>query len=392
MFTGLSCYLLMVGLIFWVYCGYIWLLFFFNVLAPPRCQRDAEPAVWPKIAVLVPCRNEALLAVAKVDNLLEMDYPRERLVVYFLDGASSDDTLAHLTAAVGQTPHWHVVATEVTGKINQLNVGLALLPDDVDIVVNTDADTVLAPDVLRRFAAAFAADPRVTVVGANISPNGALAIEHSYWENQNTVRILESAVHTSSIVVAPCYAFRAGLLDAFPRDCVADDIHVAFKANTQGGLTRYLCGAKGVETRTPETLEAFLCHKFRKGNAFLQELLRFVYMLPGMTPWWKVIYLTKLLQLAVVPWILPYFVLSSISFLLSGVGLMRVALFSWTVLFLCAVISSRAMTRFKKVAQGESGKAHRGLLAPFVFANLVLVLVGLSYPFYRQNSNYSRLH
>ncbi len=391
MFTGLSFYLLMVALIFWVYCGYIWLLFFFNVLMPARCSAQADPAVWPKMAVLVPCHNEAALATAKVENLRALDYPADRLMVFFLDGSSGDDTVALLHAAIGQIPHWHVVETGVTGKINQLNVGLALLPDDVDIVVNTDADTLLEPDVLRQFAGAFAENERVAVVGANIRPNGGIAIEHAYWEGQNTMRILESAVYAASIVVAPCYAFRAGLLEAFPRDCVADDIHVAFKANTEGGLTRYLCGARGVETRAPESLEAFLGHKFRKGNAFLLELLRFLYQLPGMTTWWKVIYLTKLLQLAVVPWMLPYFALSTISFLLSGGGLLRVAVFSWTVLLFCAVVSSLAVNRFKKVAFNGDRKAHRGILVPFVFANLVLVLVGLSYPFYRQNSNYSRL-
>jgi cellulose synthase/poly-beta-1,6-N-acetylglucosamine synthase-like glycosyltransferase len=391
MFTGISIYCVMVALIFWVYCGYIWLLFFFYVLMPNRCRLDRETLARPKMALLVPCHNEASLIENKVANIRALDYPADKLLVYFLDGESTDGTVALLRGLVADAPHWQVVETGVTGKINQLNVGLALMPGDVEVVVNTDADTMLAPDVLLQFAAAFASDPRVAVVGANISPGGCLDIEHAYWEGQNTIRILESAVYASSIVVAPCYAFRAGLLEAFPRDCVADDLHVAFRANTEGGLTRYLCGAKGVETRTPDSLETFLNHKFRKGNAFLQELLRFLYMLPSMTPWWKVIYLTKLLQLAIVPWILPYFILSTLSFLLTGGGLLRVAVFSWAVLFLCAVVSSLALNRFKKVALNGGRKVHRGILIPFMFANLVLVLVGLSYPFYRQNSNYNRL-
>jgi cellulose synthase/poly-beta-1,6-N-acetylglucosamine synthase-like glycosyltransferase len=391
MFPGLSIYFFMVVLIFWAYCGSIWLLFLFYVLSPSRCQISGTAEVFPKMAVLVPCHNEDGLLAQKVQNLKELQYPEDKLLVYFLDGRSTDGTPETLRGLVQGLPHWHVVDTDVSGKITQLNVGLALLPEDVEVVVNTDMDTLLEHDVLVKFAAELESDPRIMVLGANVSPNGCIAIERVYWEGQNTLRILESAVYASSIVVAPCYAFRRELLDSFPDDCVADDIHVAFKANTQGYITRYVTEAKGRETRTPATLESFLNHKFRKGNAFLQELLRFLYMLPSMTSWWKIIYLTKLLQLAVIPWLLPYFILSTLSFLLSGGGLFKVAVFSCSILAVCFVVSSLAVNRFKKVHFNGSRAAHRGIMVPFLFANLILVLVGLSYPFYRQNSQYERI-
>lgn len=392
MFPGISIYLFMAALIFWAYCGYIWFLFLFYVLSPSQCTVGGGSAtVIPKMAVLVPCHNEVQILAQKVQNLGELRYPENKLLVYILDGCSTDGSPEALRQLVQGKPNWHVVDTDVTGKINQLNVGLTLLPNDVELVVNTDMDTLLEQDVLEKFAIELEKDPRIMVLGANVSPKACLTIEHAYWEGQNTMRIIESAVHTSSIVVAPCYAFKRDLLEAFPADCVADDIHVAFKANTLGGITRYVADAKGYETRTPDTMEIFFSHKFRKGNAFLQEILRFLYMVPSMKSWWKTIYLTKLLQLAVIPLVIPYFLISTFSFLLSGGGLFKVAIVSCTVLAISFVISSLTVNRFKMVHFNVSCKTNRGILVPFILTNLILVLVGLSYPFYRQNSQYAKI-
>lgn len=390
MFTGISTYLLMTLLIWWAFCGYIWLLFLFQVLKSKEC-RTCQLEVRPKIAVLIACYNEVGLALRKVQNTRELSYPPEALSIYFLNGLSSDGTADVLSQAIAGQANWHLVETGVAGKIHQLNVGLAMLPADVKIVVNTDMDAFLESGVLEKFAQAFSEDDRIAVVGANISPGDCLDIEKNYWEGQNTLRILESAVYSSSIVVAPCYAFRRSVLSAFPDDCVADDIYVAFKANTLGLRTRYIVEAKGFELRCPNTAEQFLSHKFRKGNAFLQELLRILYMLPRMNPWWKVIYLTKLLQVAVIPWVLPYFALATLSFLLSGGALFQLAILCCGALVASMIASSVSLNRFKSVHFNGSRQGGQGILVPFIIANLVMVLVGLTYPLYRQDSKYQKV-
>lgn len=391
MFPAVSIYFLMVLLIFWVYCGYIWFLFMFYVLHPSNVLESGKPGILPKIAVLIPCYNEENYVTRKVENTRALHYPDELLEVYFLNGLSTDGTSPMLKEYTAGLSNWHVIDTMISGKILQLNKGLSLLPPDIDIVVNTDMDTILNDDVLEKIGIQFATDQRIVVVGANISPYNGIPIERNYWENQNTIRILESTVYASSIVVAPCYAFRRTLLDAFPADCVADDIYVAFRANTAGGLTCYLADAKGLELRNPNTIETFFSHKFRKGNAFMQEILRFVYMLPAMNIWWKVIYLTKLLQVAVIPWILPYFALSTLSFLLDGAGLFKLAVLGCSFLFCAVIVSSYSINRFKKIHFNGAQKKNRKIMLPFLISNLILILVGLSYPFYQQSSNYKKV-
>ncbi len=391
MFTTTSVYFLLLFLIFWNYCGYLILLcvvYFLNKKGPAQNNAGDDSL---KVAVLVPCYNEEGYASQKAENTKALNYNSERLEVFFLNGLSTDNTGAEIKKAIEGRPNFHIIETGCVGKINQLNVGLSGIKNDVDIVVCTDMDTLLAPDCLLQLGAVFKSDARVAAAGANITPEKAIDIEEMHWSDQNFFRILESVALTSSIVVAPCYAFRRGTIDRFPDDCVADDIYIAFKANTDGHIVKYVESAAGRELRVPRTFSEYFSHKFRKGNAYMIELLRFFYRMPHMSGWWKMIYITKFLQVVIMPWLIPYFLLSSLSLLLSGWGLAQIPVMGIIFLFISLVATSSIIrtegSKFYKNKRLKIG------LRPLVFLinNFILIVIGLSYPFYKQDSAYSKL-
>ena len=391
MFTTISIYFLMLLLIFWGYCGYFILLFAFTSLSQRKNKKEPTSENLPKIAIIIPCHNEEEYVVQKINNLKALNYEQGKFDVFFLDGMSTDKTTGIIAGIISDMPYWHLIETGCRGKIHQINYGLSKIKDDFEIIVSTDMDTMLSPDVLIKFADEFNSDNRVAVVGANISPQKGIYIERKHWQNQNLIRITESNAYTSSIVVAPCYAYRASFIDSFPEDCVADDIFVAFKANTEGYLTKYVGSATGIELRAPETLEDFVRHKFRKGNAFLIELFRYFYRLPYMPGWFKVIYITKVIQLAIIPWILPFFLLSTISLILSGWGLCQVAVFGLLFLVLFMALTSLMINKAGYKYSTDGNTVRRPSLRLFAIGNLILMLIGLSYPFYKQTSIYTKV-
>lgn len=380
----------MLFIIVWSYCGYLILLLIFSALNPPEQEQESQPSTLPKIAVIIPFYNEEEYVEKKINNLKRLKYEKDKLRIYFVDGLSTDNTKEMIINLVDDMPNWHIIESEYKGKIHQVNHALSVLDKDVEIVVNTDMDTMTESDVLIRFANKFTSDSRIAVVGANIAPHDPIPIERNYWQDQNLLRIIESKVYTSSIVVAPCYAYRSFLIDSFPIDCIADDIYVAFKANTEGYITNYIEAITGSELRTPNTFSEFFSHKFRKGNAFLIELFRFFYQLPYMSGWWKVIYLTKFVQLAVIPWVLPYFLLSTISLALSGRGLFQMAFFGFLFLSVSFITTSFLMKKCRSEYLNITKSKKRYIIKPFLISNLILILVGLSYPFYIQTSNYQK--
>src|SRR3954471_16886312 len=58
----------------------------------------------PNVAVVVPAWNEAAVIGRTIDTLLALDYPPERLRVYIVDDASTDETPAVVAAKAAANP------------------------------------------------------------------------------------------------------------------------------------------------------------------------------------------------------------------------------------------------------------------------------------------------
>lgn len=368
----------------WTLFGYLLLIWFVGLFR--RRETPVFPTSWPMISVVVPCYNEEGQIIAKMKDIRGLDYPQDRLEVVFADGGSSDRTSELLIAAIGQDEPFRVVRCPRSGKINQLNYVLPQLRGEV--IVNTDADARLSPDALKWIAAEFATEPNVYVVGAYCRPADTIEVEKYYWDAQNKGRFLESDAQTSSIVIAQCYAFRRELLNAFPEDVVADDIYVAFLANTLGFRTVYSHHAMAVETRGPNSYAEFLPHKFRKSNAFLRESLRFLYRLPEMSPFCKVMLITRIAQQLLLPWALLWWIV------IAGV---LVTLFRFDIVALAAaflviflILTSNIFNRVK-LPDGPRRYSLITVIKGYILTNMIMLATGLSYPFFRQGSSYARL-
>ena len=282
----------------WVLFGFL-LWNFFGGMLVKRTELEL-PESFPSVTILIPTYNEEAQILEKLADTLALDYPGDRLRIVFADGQSTDRTTELLEEATRDHAQVSVVRCPRGGKIHQLNHVLQSV--DTDLVVNTDADARLELDCLKWLAAEFA-DDQVWVAGAFCNPEGGLKVEQHYWDGQNKARLMETRIKTSSIVVAPCYAFRRALFDTFPEDVVADDIYVAFLCNTLGRRTVYSSKAVCREVRVPGTLDDFLPQKFRKSNAYLRESLRFAYRLPEMDGYNRVMHLTRVVQQLLMPWL-----------------------------------------------------------------------------------------
>lgn len=134
----------------------------------------------PRVAVLIPAWNEGAVIGATIDRLMQLEYPRDRLRIYVVDDASSDETPIETIARTKRWPrnvfHIRRVAGG-EGKAHTLNYGLEQLwkNDWCEAVLIMDADVIYTPTSLRRMARHLA-DPKVGAVTAYIkegsrSPN-----------------------------------------------------------------------------------------------------------------------------------------------------------------------------------------------------------------------------
>jgi cellulose synthase/poly-beta-1,6-N-acetylglucosamine synthase-like glycosyltransferase len=119
-----------------------------------RLHYDRCAPVFPRTAILIPAWNEAAVIASSVDRLMRLEYPPDRLRVFVIDDASTDDTPAVARAKAEQYPGrvFHL-RREVggQGKAHTLNHGLtAVLADDwMQAVLIMDSDVIYEPDSLR---------------------------------------------------------------------------------------------------------------------------------------------------------------------------------------------------------------------------------------------------
>lgn len=369
----------------WMLFGYFILMYFIGLFK--KSQIPSFPEIWPKISIVIPSFNEERDVLAKLQNVRELDYPEERLEIVFADGGSTDQTVKLLEEAIGKDNSFKIIGCPKSGKINQLNYVLPQLKGE--IILNTDVDARLNSDALKWICAEFNGSPDTWVVGAYCYPDKTLEVEHYYWSAQNKGRFIESNANSSSIVIAQCYAFRRGLLKAFPDDVIADDIYVPFLSGVLGRNTIYSRYAVATELRTPQNYSDFLTHKFRKSNAFLKESLRFIYRLPEMKPFFKTTFLTRIAQQLFLPW-------AFLSWMLIAGALLTmlrydIVIFGFAVLLILFLLTSQIFSMVKL-----PGERHRypllTIIKGYILTNMIMLATALSYPFFRQGSIYPRIN
>ncbi len=139
---------------------------------------EADSWYEPRVAILVPAKNEEAVITRVVPSLLALDYPSDRLSVVVVDDGSTDRTAELLDAMAAEDQRLRVIhrsADSRRGKSAALNDALELLVDE-EIVVVYDADHRPAEDAVRRLVRHFsdptvaAAQGRCLVLNAHHTP------------------------------------------------------------------------------------------------------------------------------------------------------------------------------------------------------------------------------
>ena len=112
------------------------------------------PFEWPRVSVIVPCRNEALGVVKAMTSLLAQDYPN--LEVVAVNDRSEDQTGALLDALAGRDPrltviHLNTLPPGWLGKNNAMHQGARRAAGSW--LLFTDGDVVFEPSALKRSVA-----------------------------------------------------------------------------------------------------------------------------------------------------------------------------------------------------------------------------------------------
>jgi cellulose synthase/poly-beta-1,6-N-acetylglucosamine synthase-like glycosyltransferase len=242
------------ALIGWTHAGYPLVA---AVLARVRRRGVRKADIVPRVLLIVAAYNEEAVIERRLENLLALDYPPDRLRIVVASDASTDATDGLVRAAAAREPRVSLLACPRGGKVAAQNLAVRTLPGDAEVLAFSDANCTWAEDALRHLVRPFA-DSVVAYVCGKLSLLGADGVnkEGAYWRYEMWLRANESAFHSVTGGNGSIYAVRAAdYVEVDPR--MGHDLSLPYRMVQRGWRAVFEPAAVAYEKPSRDTEEEY---------------------------------------------------------------------------------------------------------------------------------------
>ena len=247
-------------ILFWIclviciytYVGYGVLLYLLVLLkrmvkGKPKQIELLEDSQLPDVAFMVCAYNEQDVVEMKMQNIHELDYPKDKLHVVWVTDGSSDNTNEYLKAY----PEVEVIySPERRGKTAALNHGLSMVTSDITVM--TDANTMVNREAIREIVRCMQ-DPKVACVAGEkrvmSRHEGEIAAEGEglYWKYESALKRLDSELYSAMGAAGELNAIRTHLYERMSETALLDDFVMSMRMVEQGYKIAYTSEAYAME-------------------------------------------------------------------------------------------------------------------------------------------------
>jgi glycosyltransferase involved in cell wall biosynthesis len=221
------------GIVLYTYAGYpLWI--YLRSRLHPRAWRQ-EP-IFPTVSIILAVHNGAALLRQKIDHLLSLDYPRDRMEIVIVSDGSTDDT-DDIPKEFPEPRVRFIRCSEHRGKAAALNLGMQSATGE--ILVFIDIRPRIENHALQLLLSNFA-DPQVGCVAGELvlqdegHEASAKAVGGLYWRYEQWIRNCEGKVDSPLGVYGGFYAVRRELARALPDGTILDDMLQPLSVIRQG--------------------------------------------------------------------------------------------------------------------------------------------------------------
>ncbi len=263
------------ALIFYSYIGYGIVLYF--IIKVKRALKPSKAFIdngyTPEVTIMVAAYNEKDYIEEKIENTLSLSYPKDKFkLMVVTDG--SDDGTPDLVKKYPNVVLLH--QPERRGKIAAVERAMKYV--DTDIVIFTDANTMLNKDVIRNMVRHYK-DERVGAVAGEKriadkekdAANGAG--EGIYWKYESTLKKWDSELYSVVGAAGELFSIRTHLFEPVPADTVIEDFYLTLRIAQKGNRVVYEPEAYAVEGPSASVGEE-LKRKIRIAAGGLQAIVR----------------------------------------------------------------------------------------------------------------------
>ena len=247
-------------ILLYTYFGYPLLVQILGAVRSPQRRRTNS---WtPSVSIIISARNEGKNIQQKLENTLQLDYPRDKLEIIVSSDGSEDSTeeisgryaargvkVVRLDPRGGKTAAQNAAVQEASGEV----------------LVFSDATTHYRPDVLRRLLEEFDNDGRIGCVCGHLiyqeDEREKYEEQRYYWNWEVNLRSLESRLGFIPGVTGCIYAVRRDAF-VFLEPYAISDFLQPLAISYKGREVAYQPSAVAIEQRSPDLIADF--HRRRR--------------------------------------------------------------------------------------------------------------------------------
>lgn len=288
-----------------------------------------------KITIIIAAYNEETIIKKKIENTIDLNYPKELIRIIVVTDGSTDNTY-NIASQFKEVNCYHENARK--GKMAAIDRIMPFV--ESEITVFTDANTLLSVDALRHLNRHFA-DKKVggvagekKVITTSKKENKSTNQEGLYWKYESWLKQIDSNYYSVVGAAGELYAIRTSLY-SYPGDnIILDDFMVSMNICRKGYVFKYEPKAFATEFPSKDLKEESK-RKIRIGAGGIQSIVH----LKSLFRIWKnpkLSYLFishRVLRWTIIPFLLPFVLIVNAYLILTSTSLLWLLMLWAQVIF-----------------------------------------------------------
>ena len=276
-----------ISLIFWVgilvvgytYVGYGIIIYILSKLRKRTNVLSSTPdEQLPAVTLLVAAYNEADIIRTKIQNTLELDYPKNKLEIFFVTDGSTDQT----PEIVKEYPAIQLFHSfERKGKIHAVNRVMKSVK--TPIVIFCDANTDLNREAIKYIVRHYQ-DPTIGGVAgekrilSKDKDNASGSGEGLYWKYESFLKKKDAEVYSIVGAAGELFSVRTDLFEEPAENMIIEDFYLSMRITAKGYRFAYEPDAFAMETASASVKEEWK-RKVRISAGGFQAMSKLSYLL-----------------------------------------------------------------------------------------------------------------
>lgn len=311
------------------------LLIFLSPFGAGKKSLIKENYDYPVVSMVIAAYNEVKVIEEKIQNSLDLDYPREKLEILIGSDGSEDGTDEICKQYSNDIRFTRIEPRQ--GKSNVLNTLVPMA--NGSIILFSDANTIIEKGAVKRMVEHFTDDAVGGVCGRlrlKAKGEGLELYEKFYWDYESSIKNMESRLMTTVASNGGIYSIRKELFQEIPKDTIIDDFWISLNVLDSGKKIVFEEKAIAYEDVSNSIVDEFW-RKVRIGSGNLQTFLRRPLLKGSNSILLNAIYYSHKVLRWFIPVLIPFAYLSILILHFSSEAFLYLFLFSNTI-FIIALL------------------------------------------------------